>query len=41
MPLGWPIGAGWLKTFKKMIEKITICVSGFSRLHAQPMIDFL
>ena len=41
MPLGSPIGAGWMNTFRKMIEKMTICVSGLSRLHAQPRIDFL
>jgi hypothetical protein len=41
MPLGSPVGGTCLNTYRKMIEKISICVSGLSRLHAQPSTDFL
>ena len=41
MPLGSPIGGGGLKTYRKMTEKMAICVSGLSRLHTQPSTDFL
>src|SRR3954468_22671545 len=40
-PLGSPICGTARNTTRKITLKIAICVSGFSKLHAQPRTDFL